>query len=197
VLGPALLSSSLPTLAGFSLPQPGAHLHARMLLEAVTVLGAAPAPLARYASKVYLAGQRGLAVAMRNGLIVYFGDAWRPHAKWDSLARVLADPSSAGASYVDVRVPERPAAGFPDGVAPDAPAASASSSEEAGSTTPRSAVSTLAEGLAAEVPSAPSPSTPTSEESKSEADTEQSSSASGEAVPSSGEASQPGPTEGG
>ena len=27
-------------------------------------------------------------------------------------ARVLADPSSAGASYVDVRVPERPAAGF-------------------------------------------------------------------------------------
>ena len=61
---------------------------------------------------------------MRNGLLVYFGDAARPHAKWLSLARVLADPSSAGASYVDVRVPERPAAGFAGGVA-DAPKPSA------------------------------------------------------------------------
>ncbi len=48
---------------------------------------------------------------MRGGLLLYFGDATRPHAKWLSAARVLADPSSAGATYVDVRAPERPAAG--------------------------------------------------------------------------------------
>ena len=55
-------------------------------------------------------------MALRGGLLAYFGDATLPHAKWLSLARVLADPSSAGASYVDVRLPERPAAGFAAGV---------------------------------------------------------------------------------
>ena len=56
-------------------------------------------------------GREGLTVAMRNGLSIYFGDATRPHAKWLSAARVLADSNSAGATYVDVRAPERPAAG--------------------------------------------------------------------------------------
>ena len=32
-------------------------------------------------------------------------------AKWDSATMVLADPSSAGASYIDVSDPSRPAAG--------------------------------------------------------------------------------------
>ena len=52
---------------------------------------------------------------MRNGLLVYFGDATRPHAKWLSLADVLADPSSAGASYVDVRLPVAPRRRLPRG----------------------------------------------------------------------------------
>ena len=34
---------------------------------------------------------------MHSGLLAYFGDATRPHAKWLSLARVLADPGAAGA----------------------------------------------------------------------------------------------------
>ncbi len=67
---------------------------------------------------------------MRSGLLAYFGDATRPHAKWLSLARVLADPSSAGASYIDVRLPERPAAGFPAGARP--PDASAAGDASAG-----------------------------------------------------------------
>ncbi len=66
-------------------------------------------------------GRAGLTVAMRDGLLVYFGDASRPHAKWLALAAVLADSSSAGADYVDVRLPERPAAGFPPGRAPSTP----------------------------------------------------------------------------
>jgi cell division protein FtsQ len=63
---------------------------------------------------------------MRDGMLVYFGDETRPHAKWASLAAVLSDPSSAGASYVDVRLPERPAARVPAGAAAAAGQVSAS-----------------------------------------------------------------------
>jgi cell division protein FtsQ len=76
----------------------------------LSVLGAAPRVLLGWVARVYTGGE-GLTVAMRNGLSIYFGDAARPRAKWLSAARVLADPSSAGATYVDVRAPERPAAG--------------------------------------------------------------------------------------
>jgi cell division protein FtsQ len=109
-LGPALLSSTLPTLAGSSTPATGAHVTDQGLLAALTVLGGAPEPFQKVVARVYTSAS-GLTVAMRNGLLVYFGDATRPHAKWASLARVLGDSSSAGASYVDVRVPEHPAAG--------------------------------------------------------------------------------------
>ncbi len=111
VLGPALSSSSLPSVSGSVEPAPGARLSEPAALAAVTVLGAAPAPLARNVARVY-EGPEGLTVAMRSGLLVYFGNDTRPHAKWLSLARVLVSPSSAGALYIDVRLPERPAAGF-------------------------------------------------------------------------------------
>jgi len=48
---------------------------------------------------------------MRGGPQILFGDDQRPRAKWVAAARVLSDESSAGATYVDVRLPERPAAG--------------------------------------------------------------------------------------
>ncbi len=126
VLGPALLSSSLPTVAGFHDALAGQRVQGPNVLAAVTVLGAAPAPLRRVADHVYT-GPDGLTVAFRSGLLAYFGDATLPHAKWLSLARVLADSSSQGASYVDVRVPARPAAGFPEGVAPPYTATSSTS----------------------------------------------------------------------
>ena len=136
VLGPALLSSALPTLAGSFVPAAGARVADPGLLGALTVLGAAPGPFAKVVARVYT-DSNGLTVAMRNGLLAYFGDATRPHAKWLSLARVLADRSSAGASYVDVRVPEHPAAGFPSGSPPLSPSAQASGTPE--SATPSSA----------------------------------------------------------
>jgi cell division septal protein FtsQ len=134
VLGPALLSSSLPTLAAAGEPAAGQRVHGAQLLASLTVLGAAPAPLARLVSRVF-SGPRGLTVAMRGGLLAYFGDASRPHAKWLSLARVLADQSSQGAADIDVRLPQRPAAGFPAGVTPSGTGASpgASGSEQLGS----------------------------------------------------------------
>jgi cell division protein FtsQ len=110
VLGAALLSSSLPLVGAPFVPLTGERLADPDALAAVALLGVCPPPLARFVTRVY-SGPQGLTAAMRNGLIVYFGNATRPHAKWLSLARVLADGGSAGAVYVDVRVPERPAAG--------------------------------------------------------------------------------------
>lgn len=139
VLGPELMSSSLPTVTGYYEPARGQRLHNAMLLESLSVLGAAPPLLAKLVQRVY-EGPRGLTVAMKNGLLVYFGDSSRPHAKWLSLARVLADKSSAGAVYVDVRLPGRPAAGM------SSEASSSTSSSEPASST-ESTVSALAAGL--------------------------------------------------
>ncbi len=146
VLGPALLSGSLPSVAGTVELAAGKRVGDANVLGALAVLGAAPAPLARLAERAFT-GPNGLTVAMRNGLLVYFGDATRPHAKWLSLAHVLADPSSAGASYVDVRLPSRPAAGFPPGVT--APSSSAAAGAGAGGAqgSAESTVSALAAGL--------------------------------------------------
>jgi hypothetical protein len=129
VLGPELLSSSLPTVTGYHDALAGQRVEGPNVLAAVTVLGAAPTPLARVIARVYT-GPDGLTVAFRSGLLAYFGDATLPHAKWLSLARVLADPSSQGASYVDVRLPARPAAGFPAGVTPPASTTSAGTAEK-------------------------------------------------------------------
>jgi cell division protein FtsQ len=130
VLGPALLSGSLPSVNGSTALSAGKRIHEAGVLADVAVLGAAPQPLMPYIARVF-AGAEGLTVAMHNGLLVYFGNATRPHAKWLSLARVLASPSSAGAVYVDVRLPERPAAGFSS--------ASSSSSTSSASTASSSA----------------------------------------------------------
>jgi cell division protein FtsQ len=114
VLGPALASKALPVLRTSSEPLVGRHISGAQLTGSLAVLSAAPAPLARLIARVYT-GPEGLTVAMHNGLLVYFGDSSRLHAKWASLAAVLGAPSSLGASYVDVRLPERPAAGVAGG----------------------------------------------------------------------------------
>lgn len=113
-LGAQLAYGSLPALSGSFLPVPGQRVADPNVRAQLAVLGAAPLLLRRHVERVF-SGTEGLTVQMRNGLLVYFGDASRPHAKWLSLARVLSDPGSAGARYVDVRVPERPAAGLPSG----------------------------------------------------------------------------------
>jgi cell division protein FtsQ len=167
VLGPALLSSALPLLreessgsAGGELV--GQHVRGSSLLGSLTLLGAAPAPLARAVARIYM-GPQGVTAAMRNGLLVYFGTAARPHAKWLSLTRVLADRSSAGATYVDVRLPERPAAGFP-GSGPSEAAASAltpSSPSDPSTAAELAAGLTSALGLRPGEQSAPLPQTST------------------------------------
>jgi cell division septal protein FtsQ len=150
-LGPGLLSSSLPTVAAVHEPIMGGRVAGTQQLAELELLGAAPAALASRVQSV-ATGTRGLTVTMRNGLLVYFGDALRPHAKWLSLARVLADATSQGAVYIDVRLPSRPAAGFPEGAAPTFPSTGAQSSAEAPLGNGESPVGALARGLAADNP---------------------------------------------
>ncbi|MGA9874364.1 MAG: FtsQ-type POTRA domain-containing protein [Solirubrobacteraceae bacterium] len=166
VLGPALLAGSLPRINGSIEPAPGAHLHESAALSAVAVLGAAPPALARFVARVYEDGQEGLTVAMRNGLLVYFGDATRPRAKWLSLARVLVSPSAAGALYVDVRLPERPAAGFS---LPSSPSSTSTSTSASASTLAQSgSADPTAATLAASLEAAIGEGTPTGSATSSE-----------------------------
>jgi hypothetical protein len=175
----------LPSVSGSVEPAPGARLSEPEGLAAVTVLGAAPAPLARNVARVY-EGSEGLTVAMRSGLLVYFGNDTRPHAKWLSLARVLVSPSSAGALYVDVRLPERPAAGF----STSSGSTTGSSSEaplQTSASEPTAAA--LAASLANAVGAGASPSSgSTTAESESATKESESTSSANEASTSSGEA---------
>jgi cell division protein FtsQ len=93
-------------------------------LRQARVLGGAPAALRGRLDKVEESKDDGLTVEMRDGPKLIFGDATRVRAKWDAAARVLADPAARGASYVDVRLPDRPAAGgvAAETVTPVAPA---------------------------------------------------------------------------
>jgi cell division protein FtsQ len=169
VLGSTLALGSLPSVSGYRLPAPGGRVSATTLLGELTVLGAAPALLAAHIERVY-SGSKGLTVAMHNGLLVYFGDDERPHAKWLSLARVLADPSSAGASYVDVRLPSHPAAGFPAGVTPPAAAATTSTTPSGTAEPTGNSESTIAT-LAALLPGGSASASPVAEPPSSGAST--------------------------
>jgi cell division protein FtsQ len=174
VLGPALLSGSLPSVDASRVAANGQHVSDAAASEALSVLGAAPAPLAKLLVRAYT-GANGLTVVLQHGL-----------------ALVLASPRSAGATYVDVRVPERPAAGFPPGSAPRSAQAGSSAAEGVGA--PESA-GALAAGLTAAVgreagAGAPAAQQGAAEESHSEASGEGGGAASQPAQGSTGEASE-------
>jgi cell division protein FtsQ len=179
VLGPALLTNSLPILDGSVEPTIGQRVREPQTLAAVTVLGAAPAPLAPFIKRVFN-GREGLTVAMRNGLLVYFGNSTRPHAKWLSLARVLTSPSAAGAWYVDVRLPERPAAGM------SSASTTGSSPAEGAASAGDPTAAALAASLATAVSGRPVPSTSSGESSVAAGGESSESVASREATPSTG-----------
>ena len=93
-------------------------------LAAAAVAGAAPALLRRRIDEVSRRADDGLVAELGEGPVLIFGSATQLPAKWAAAARVLADPDAKGASYVDLRIPGRPAAGgLPtETVAPVAPA---------------------------------------------------------------------------
>lgn len=98
-------------------PLAGGVLAEAAALRRLRVVAAAPPALLGRVRAVRETRARGLVVHLRRGPRLVFGDLTRLEAKWAAAAAVLADPDSAGAAYVDLRVPERPAAG---GLAPPA-----------------------------------------------------------------------------
>lgn len=102
--------------------------------QALTALAtAAPGALRGKLQRLYL-GPNGLTAKLAAGPAVYFGGSDRLAAKWAATAAVLASPSSQGATYIDVRAPDRPAAGGLEQAAEQEPAAPAA--QGAPSTTP-------------------------------------------------------------
>lgn len=88
----------------------GGRLGKSRALGAVAVIAAAPRALRTRVARVYN-GPRGLAATMESGPKLYFGAAAGLPAKWGAAAAVLSSPTSRGAAYLDLRVPERPVAG--------------------------------------------------------------------------------------
>lgn len=118
-----LASSELPSVA-LAFPPAGSRVQDPRARAAVAVLAAAPPALRSLVARVRR-GPEGIRVHLVNGPQLIFGSPARAAAKWAAAARVLADPSSKGATYVDLRVPERAVAGrFPvqPGAAAPAPA---------------------------------------------------------------------------
>ena len=82
----------------------------RRTRAAIAVAAAAPQELLKRSERLYW-GSRGLTLDLRDGPPLYFGTGDDSNLKWAGAARVLAEPSAAGATYLDLRVPGRVAAG--------------------------------------------------------------------------------------
>jgi len=102
-------ASGLPTLSVRTVPA-GERVTDRRTLGALGVAGGAPPALRRRIERLW-SSPRGLTLDLRNGPDLVFGSGSDASRKWMAAVRVLADPSSAGATYLDLRVPERVAAG--------------------------------------------------------------------------------------
>jgi cell division protein FtsQ len=86
----------------------------RETLKALKVAGAAPDPLRARANE-FLYDERGVVVELDDGPELIFGTANEADQKWVAAARVLAESTAQGATYLDLRIPGRVAAG---GLAP-------------------------------------------------------------------------------
>lgn len=103
-------TGSLPTIPLPSLPG-GSHVTDQTALDALTLLAATPQRLEARIDQVTTSPPHGLVVQLRSGPAIYFGAPTELGAKWVAATEVLATPSSAGAAYIDVTDPARPAAG--------------------------------------------------------------------------------------
>jgi cell division protein FtsQ len=108
----------------------GARLTDPEAVGAVHVLAGAPDQLLARITQVSEAPVHGLVAVLQKGPNLYFGDSSRIAAKWTAVAAVLADANSAGAAYVNVTDPDRPAAG---GVGPTTPTSGSGTSTGAAS----------------------------------------------------------------
>jgi cell division protein FtsQ len=123
-------------------------------LAAAAVLGGAPRALLAEIRDATRTAAHGVVVDLHNGPSLYFGAATQIAAKWQAAIAVLGNPACAGAPYVDVSDPQRPAAGGLSDSASVPPAPDAASGEAAAYATPTGSGATLPTGSGATSPAA-------------------------------------------
>jgi cell division protein FtsQ len=124
-----LRTGDLPVIAVKADPG-GARVTDAGTLSALAIAAAAPPQLRVRAERIF-SGPRGLKVVLSDGPRLLFGGRSDARAKWAAATRVLAEPSAQGATYLDLRVRGRVAAG---GVGPIDPAEEAAEGGAAGGT---------------------------------------------------------------
>jgi cell division protein FtsQ len=92
----------------------GERITDKQVLNVLEVASKAPEPLLRKTDELSL-DDRGVVAALHNGPELVFGTGADAREKWAAAARVLAEISAQGATYLDLRIPGRVAAG---GLAP-------------------------------------------------------------------------------
>jgi cell division protein FtsQ len=155
------IEGELPTVEVDGIPG-GDRLRDPEARAAAAVAGAAPPVLRGRIQKVTKRAEEGLVAELNEGPELIFGAATQLRAKWAAAARVLADREARGASYIDLRIAGRPAAGglptetvtpvAPAGVAPPQPV------PPAGAAAADPGAAPLAAGPAPETGTAPDPS---------------------------------------
>lgn len=103
------VTGALPIVSLDTIPT-GSTLGDARAQASVRILAGAPLAL-RGRVRRARTGDRGLQVDLRDGPALIFGSDARVTAKWAAATRVLADAEAQGATYLDLRVPERTAAG--------------------------------------------------------------------------------------
>ena len=79
-------------------------------MDQAAVLGGAPESLLGVVERTTVSAE-GVEATLEGGIVLRFGDASRAAVKWEAAARILADPDLDALTYIDLRVPERPAVG--------------------------------------------------------------------------------------
>jgi cell division protein FtsQ len=116
VAADGLLLPDVPISGGLPILKTKAALPTERLSEGkalalVRVVALAPEALRSRITEVLVKPSTGITIDIRKGPELRFGDSSRLPAKWMAAARVLAAAGARGASYIDLRLPERPAAG--------------------------------------------------------------------------------------
>jgi cell division protein FtsQ len=159
----------------------GERLSSSAALQAARVAGAAPSPLRSRIEAIEARKEDGIVVQLHEGPELIFGDGRRAEVKWIAATRVLADPEAEGATYIDVRLPGRPAAGGVSSTTvtpvapasapiapstgavvtdPTAPAAEGAPAVPGTTTAPVTGATPQAEAPPAAAPTTPAPTTP-------------------------------------
>lgn len=108
LVGVEVGGAELPIVDVAKLPAQGAL--AGEDLELARVAGAAPEPLRALIANLEVTSD-GVEATLEGDIPIYFGTGDRAPDKWAAVAAVLADPQIETLTYLDVRVPERPAVG--------------------------------------------------------------------------------------